>query len=154
MGGGPGRQGRSGFTLVELIVVLLLAAGLVALVLPSLTGTLDSARLRGGASEVRATLALARSLAAHGGRARTVVIDLDRGEYGVSGERGKRALPEGVRFSLVRVGERESREGQASIRFLPDGSSGEAEIRLLSAGEAGFRVRVDPLTGIAFAEAG
>lgn len=154
MSGGAGRRGRSGFTLVELVVVLVLAAGLVALVLPSLTGTLDSARLRGGASQVRATLALARSLAAHGGRARTVVIDLDRGEYGISGEKGKRALPGGIRFSLVRVGERESREGEASIRFFPDGSSGEAEIRLLSAGETGIRVLVEPLTGIASAEAG
>ncbi|HEY5765230.1 MAG TPA: prepilin-type N-terminal cleavage/methylation domain-containing protein, partial [Candidatus Deferrimicrobiaceae bacterium] len=50
------RSGSKGFTLLELIIVLFLAALVAALVAPSFSGTLESARLRSGAAEIRAAL--------------------------------------------------------------------------------------------------
>ena len=52
---------NKGFTFVELIVVLAILAGLAALVAPSFSRTVASARLRTAASDVRSTFARARA---------------------------------------------------------------------------------------------
>lgn len=138
-----------GFTLLELIVVLVLAGIFASLVLPSLFGTLESGRLRAGAAEVRATCTLARTLAASGGRERAVTFHLDRGAYGVEGEGRERVLPEGVAIASARAGSETVEQGDVRVRFFPDGSAEEAEIVLASQGGGRLRVTVDPLTGIA-----
>jgi prepilin-type N-terminal cleavage/methylation domain-containing protein len=138
-----------GYSLLELIVVLAAAGLLAALVAPSFSGSLESARLRAGAAEVRATLARARSLAATEGRERTVFLDFDHAAYGVAGEGGRLSLPEGIRFSRARVGDLPAESGEARLKFHPDGSAVEAEVELSAPGGATARVTVDPLTGIA-----
>lgn len=145
-----------GFTLLELILVLLLAGLLTALVVPSVSGTLESSRLREGAAQVRATFSLARTLSASGGRERSVVFDVDRGEYGIAGERRHLLLPDGVWIRSIRVGdsvvdgERLSGEpGLPRVRFFPDGSAEETEVVLTSTGGGRITVVVDPLTGLA-----
>lgn len=140
-----------GFTLVELLVVLALAGLFLAIVVPSLSGTLESARLRSGTAEVRATLALARTLAAAGARDRSVAFDLSTGEYRIDGERRTSRLPEGIRFGSVALGTQPEpvEEGIARVRFALDGSADEAEVSLASTGGGNLRVVVEPLTGLA-----
>lgn len=145
---------EGGFTLLELIVVLCLAGMLAALVAPSFSGTLESARLRAGAAEMRATLSFARTLSASQSRTRTVAIDPRTGEYGVSGESGRR-LPEGIRIESLRVGGADAAAGRAAgeaapanVDFFPDGTAEETEVVLSSAGGGRLRVVVDPLTGM------
>ena len=138
----------AGFTLVELIVVLAILATLVALAAPSFSRTIASARLRSGASEVRSTLARARSLAVAGGRVRSVVFDLEKGGYGIDNEASPRSLPDPVRWESLRVlGDRKERGG-ARVRFFPDGSAEEAEVTVALPDGGRIRVTVDPLTGI------
>jgi len=137
-----------GFSLLELLLVMALAGMLAALVVPSLTGTLESARLRGGAGEVRAALTLARTLAVSEARSRFVDFDLESGEYGVSGDARKWLMPEGIRLSTVRLGSAEAERGVVRVRFYPDGSADEAEVAIASAGGGSRRISVDPLTGI------
>ena len=139
---------RSGFTLFELILVLFLAGLLTAMVLPSFSATLASARFRGGAMEVRAVLALARTLAASQSRMQAVAISPRTGTFGVAGE-GEHALPEGVSFSAVFPEAAPGAGDRVQIRFYPDGSADEAVIDLASADGGRLRVIVDPLTGIA-----
>jgi general secretion pathway protein H len=138
----------AGFTLVELIVVLAILAALAALAAPSFSRTIASARLRAGATEVRATLARARSLAVYGGRVRSVVFDLDGGGYGIDNEAALRTLPDPVRWGALRVvGDRKERGG-ARVLFFPDGSAEEAEVTVVLPDGGRIRVTVDPLTGI------
>lgn len=143
-----------GFTLLELVVVLALAGLFLAIVVPSLSGTLESARLRSGTAEVRATLALARTLAASGARDRVVSFNLSTGEYGIDGEPRRGLLPEGIRFASVALGTEPGppEQGIARVRFSADGSADEAEIALASAGGGKLRVVVEPLTGVAEAK--
>lgn len=141
-------RARAGFTLLELVVVLFLAALLVSLVAPSLERPLASARLRAGATEVRALLARARSLAAAQARERAVAIDPGAGEFRIAGEERVRRLPEGVRFESVRIAGEET-PGPAAIRFFPDGGGDGAEISLRSEAAGRLRVTVEPLTGLA-----
>lgn len=56
-------QFRSGFSLVELLIVMAVLAAVAGLVLPSMRGPLDKSRLTGAAKQLQASLAKARSLA-------------------------------------------------------------------------------------------
>jgi prepilin-type N-terminal cleavage/methylation domain-containing protein len=93
------RRAQGGFTLLELIVVLLLAGLVAALVAPSFSGALDSSRLRSGAAEVRSVLTLARTLAASGSRPRDVAFDIGKGDASGS---FRTAAPWGRRLSSPR----------------------------------------------------
>jgi prepilin-type N-terminal cleavage/methylation domain-containing protein len=138
-----------GFTLVELAVVLFILAALAALAAPSFSRTIVSARLRASASDVRSAFARARSVAVAGGRARSVVFDLEKGEYGLDNEAVRRGFPDPIRLGGVRIAGEEESGGDARVRFFPDGTADEAEVSV-EAGDGGtIRVKVDPLTGIA-----
>ena len=138
----------AGFTLVELIVVMAILAAIVALAAPSFSRTVASARLRAGATEVRATLARARALAVADGRTRSVVFHLDNGAYGLDNDAALRTLPDPVRWEALRIlGERKERGG-ARVAFFPDGTAEEAEVTVVLPDGGRIRVTVDPLTGI------
>lgn len=122
---------------------------LAALALPALPGALESARLRGSAAEVRATLTLARTLAVSEARGRSVAFDLGSGVYGIDGDARKRLLPDGIRLAAVRLGDAVAERGVVRVRFRPDGSADEAEVAISSSSGGMMRISVDPLTGIA-----
>jgi general secretion pathway protein H len=149
MESGKPARGRDGFSLLEMILVLAIAGLLAALVLPSLPGALESARLRGSAGEVRATFTLARTLAVSEARNRSVAFDQERGEFGIEGDTRKGLLPEGIRMAAVRPGDAAEERGIVRVRFYPDGSADEAVVALSSSGGGVLRVSVDPLTGMA-----
>jgi general secretion pathway protein H len=138
----------AGFSLLELLLVLAIAGLLAAVVIPSLPSTLESARLRGCAGEVRATLTLARTLAVSESRRRIVAFDLGSGEYAIEGDARIGLLPEGIRLAAVRLGDAAAERGVVRVRFYPDGSADEAEVAISSSGGETLRVRVDLLTGI------
>ena len=143
------RPAARGFTLLELVIVLFLAGLVAALVVPSFSGTLESARLRSGASDVRAALNLARTLAVSGSSPRAAAFDIEGGRYAVEGESRSYVLPDGIRIESVRTGAEEATRGTVRVRFFPDGSAQDAEIVVVSPGGGRLRVTVEPLTGIA-----
>jgi type II secretion system protein H len=136
-----------GFTLMELIVVLAILAAIAALVAPSFSRTIASARLRSAASDVRTSLARGRALAVAAAKERTVAFDLSRGEFGVDNEAVRR-LPETLRLGAVLPGGGRMERGSVRIRFFPDGSGDEAEISVTAEDGGTLRVTVDPLTGL------
>jgi general secretion pathway protein H len=138
---------RPGFTLVELIVVLAILAGIAALVAPSFSRTVASARLRTAASDVRTTLARGRALAVAATKERTVAFDLSRGEFGVDNEAVRR-LPGTIRLGAVLPGVERRERGSVRVRFFPDGSGEEVEISVTAEDGGTLRVTVDPLTGL------
>ena len=136
-----------GFTFVELIVVLAILAAIAALVAPSFSRTITSARLRSAASDVRTSLARGRALAVAGAEERAVAFDLSRGEFGVDNEAVRR-LPGTIRLGAVLPGEERQEGGSVRVRFFPDGSGDEAEISVTAEDGGTLRVTVDPLTGL------
>ncbi len=151
-GAREGLDAAGGYSLLEMIFVLAILGLIAAVVLPSLPGALESARLKGSAGEVRAALTLARTLAVTEARDRSMVFDLGRGAYGIDGDARRWLLPPGVRLEAVRRWGSTADRGVVRIRFFPDGSAEEAEIALSSAGGGRARVSVDPLTGIVLEE--
>lgn len=138
---------RAGFTFVELIVVMVILAVVAALVAPSFSRTIASARLRSAASDVRTSLARGRALAVAAAKERTVAFDLSRGEFGVDNE-AVRLLPGTIRLGAVLPGEERQERGSVRVRFFPDGSGDEAEISVTAEDGGTLRVTVDPLTGL------
>ena len=138
---------NKGFTFVELIVVLAILAGLAALVAPSFSRTVASARLRTAASDVRSTFARARALAVASARVRSAVFDLSRGEFGVDNE-AVRLLPQTIRLGAALPGGDRLDRGSVRVRFFPDGGGEEAEISVTAQDGGALRVTVDPLTGL------
>ena len=136
-----------GFTFLELIVVMAILAVVAALVTPSFSRTIASARLRSAASDVRTSLARARALAVASARERSAVFDLSRGEIGVDNE-AVRLLPETIRLEVVLPGGDRRDRGSVRFRFFPDGGGEEAEISVTAQDGGALRVTVDPLTGL------
>lgn len=138
---------RRGFTLVELIVVLAILAGIAALAAPSFSRTVASARLRTAASDVRSTFARARALAVASSRERSAVFDLTKGEFGVDNEAARR-LPETIRLEAVLPDGGRLDRGSVRFRFFPDGGGEAAEVAVTAEDGGALRVTVDPLTGL------
>ncbi len=138
---GPGR----GFTLVELLVVVLIAGLVLAVTPPLLTAALPGLQARASAQQLAAGLRMARVQAMAGGGEAVLLIDLARHSFRVGG-RPEVRLAQGVDLSLDTARTETDGERFGGIRFFGDGSSTGGRITL-RAGPHAWRVDVDWLTG-------
>lgn len=168
-GGAP-----AGFTLLELLVVLVLISLVATVVGIRVGGGLSGAALRDGAKKTAAILRYARSQAGWEGVPYGAVISFEDRSLELFAERppeedpqeedagppplfdveeGKRTvlqtytLPEGVRFEKAVFEGDEQYEGTFEILFSPTGGSSGGELVLINQREVRFRVRVDFITG-------
>lgn len=79
------QSNRSGFTLIELTLVLLLASILAAVAVPRWTTALQSFRVANAAHRVAADLALAKATAYSSSASRTVTFSVSNNQYTVGG---------------------------------------------------------------------
>ncbi|MBL8251638.1 MAG: GspH/FimT family protein [Candidatus Competibacter sp.] len=137
---------QRGFTLLELLVVLVIAVLLVSLTPPLLSGLSGSTELRGAARQLAAGLRLARNDAVTRQREAVLTLDLAQHRFAVSGDSRKIALPESLALRLYSAQSELSSQTTGSIRFFPDGSSTGGAITV-SGPKLAYRVNVDWLTG-------
>lgn len=139
---------RSGFTLLELLVVLAIGALLVGLVPPQFERLRASAQYRDCLRNVMLTLRQARQQATDRGEAVTFRVDLNGRHYGIVGQ-AVHDFPDSLEVRTT-VGTRDGTPndpGRADIVFLPDGGATGGSIELARANGGGVRVRVDWLLG-------
>ncbi len=138
-------KNQSGFTLLELIIVLILSLLILGLVSLSFTSLFSSARLQATVREFSATLRQARNLAKINGEPQGVTIDLDAREYGLDG-RKVRTIPSNLDFKIVDPTNGEIRSGRYHLIFEPDWGGEGAAFQLANKKKA-IWIRLDPLMG-------
>ncbi|HCK80862.1 MAG TPA: GspH/FimT family pseudopilin [Candidatus Competibacter sp.] len=140
------RPRQRGFTLLELMVVLVIAVLLVAVAPPLLSGLSGAAELRGAARQLAAGLRFARNDAVTRQREATLTLDLAQHRFSVSGDPREIGLPETLALQLYTAQSELWDQTTGNIRFFPDGSSTGGAITV-SGPKRAYRVNVDWLTG-------
>lgn len=135
-----------GFTLLEMLLALAVAAALTAVAVPNLTPLLNRAQLTSATRDIASGLRYARGQALAGAREAIFELDVNHKAYRVSGRQKHFSLPDGVRLSLYTAEQEAGEEGIGSIRFFPDGSSTGGRVTLEAAGKKRL-VDVNWLTG-------
>nr|WP_329742264.1 GspH/FimT family protein [Dyella sp. A6] len=134
-----------GFTLLEMLAVILLIGIAAAATAISVTHGLASARIDAASSELAAALRATRTQAVVHGAERSFVLDTRNDSY--HGANGREVtLPRGMRVGITSASMDQGRDGIARIRFFPDGSSTGGRITLES-GRRQWHVDVSWLTG-------
>ncbi|TAL85300.1 MAG: type II secretion system protein GspH [Rhodanobacter sp.] len=134
-----------GFTLLEMLAVILLIGIAVAAVSISVTKSLTSARTHAAAAELAAALRATRAQAIVRGKQQNFDLDTRADSYLDARQRDVR-LPKGMRVSITSAQEDRPNDHTGRIRFFPDGSSTGGRITLQS-GRRQWHVNVSWLTG-------
>jgi general secretion pathway protein H len=135
----------TGYTLVELLVVLLIMMGVLALAPPLFDRGLSTTELRSVAREMMAAMRGAHSTAVSSRSPVAFTLDLEHHRYQVD-HRRQVSLPESLQLELL-TGQSELRgQGVGAITFYSDGSASGGEVTLLAEARQ-IRLDVDWISG-------
>ncbi len=140
------RRADSGFTLIEVLVVLALGAVIYAVIASVPFGKASSADLKAAARSVASGLRTAQSTALATRHDALLTIDMESREYITTGEQDVHKLPHNIDLKLDTAQSEVVSDHSGSIRFYPDGSSTGGRVTVGS-GERKYLVDVDWLTG-------
>jgi len=135
----------SGFTLVELLVVLVIATMVLALVGTSISRSISGAEMRTAARKVAASLRYTRTHAILTKSEQVFLVDTENGTFQAA-DRQSEELPEGMNVELNTARSEVTSENVGGIRFYPDGGSTGGNVRLEANGRV-YQVDVAWLTG-------
>ena len=136
----------SGFTLLEILVVMVIAGLMIALIPPLFSSALPGTQLKGSVRDFAVALRETRSQAIIYNREQLVYLDLETPRYRV-GNGKPTALPNDVDIDVELVtGDRLQDEARHVLRFFPDGSSSGELISLSGSGRT-YRLHLNWLTG-------
>jgi general secretion pathway protein H len=136
---------RNGFTLLEMLAVIILIGIAAAAVSISVAHGLASARINAAAGELAAALRTTRTQAIVHGEQRMFQVNTREETYRGADQRDVR-LPKGLELSVTSANSDQSNGDIARIRFFPDGSSTGGRITIRS-GQREWHVNVSWLTG-------
>lgn len=144
-GAGRGVAVQRGFSLVELLAVLVIVALMFGLVGGSIYRNLDSVKVRRAGSDVLTALRYTRGQAIVTHEEQFLEVDIEERSYSAA-DRPDKVLPDGVDITLRTAAMDILDERRGRVRFYPDGSSTGGTITLM-AGDRVWRVQVAWLTG-------
>jgi general secretion pathway protein H len=154
-----------GFSLIELIVVLVVIGLSASLVVPSLSRFSKTVELKGAARKISAILRYCRSEAVNKGQTYQIIFDSDLREVRVQKtesseekeddmrKEGKAVrqmyhLPGGINVKEVDIASPQHSSDYPTIEFYPNGGSNGGSFLLNSAERRGYRIKVHFLTGM------
>ena len=153
---------HDGFTLIELVVVLILIGISVALVAPTISHSLERAKFRKDVRSVSAMLTFARSQAIAHKRPYAVSIDLDKRRVWVDATQqpNKKSAEPITQSPLsntdtlrVKTQNKEKTSGIGRLVFYPNGSSSGGTIRMgKNDRKESIEIDVNIVTGLASTE--
>lgn len=140
------RHGESGYTMLELLVVISIAGMLAVGLAGTVSSGRDSVTLRAAAKDLTALLKRTRGQAMSQNREAAVFIDVDEKVFGQEDDNKHWPLPSEAEVTLLTAAEEISREDRGAIRFFPDGSATGGGLRLSQDGRH-YQISVHWLTG-------
>lgn len=149
-----------GFTLLELLIVVVLLAAAMALSYPSLSRGSTALHLRATGRDILSTFRYAREKAVTEQAGMVLIVDREKQTLVLSDifrdreESREYSLPADIKIQSIALGGAEVLDGPMVVRFLPNGSSDIAEILLRSDTGSFLRIVSDPITGAAHIESG
>ena len=147
------RSASGGFTLLELLVVLVIAGLLFSLGAPRVGKLYDSMQYREAVRELVSAAKNARRDAFATGQPMDLLIDTSGNRYVLTHQSQKvdleefEPLPATLDISVVYAVEVSPRPGLAAIRFYPAGGSSGGEIKVIRPSGAGVQLTIDWLLG-------
>lgn len=138
---------NQGFTLLELIVVLVIMVLGFSAISMNLSSGNDSTELKATARDIASALRGVKGLAQISHKETTLTIDFAENSYTVSGNDKVYEIPQTI-DTTMRTSQKDLDEadGRGSIRFFPDGSSSGGSIKL-TRGKSEWRIDINWLTG-------
>jgi len=155
---------RNGFSLLELIVVLILISLSAALVTPSLSRFSRTIELKAAAKKISGILRYCRSEAINKGMVYQVIfnpelrevevqsIDLDEekkeGDKKEEVSKKTYSLPKGIEMKEINLVSPQYPSDLPTVEFYPNGGSNGGSFLLRSQELKGYKIKVDFLTGV------
>jgi len=139
------RRTPAGFTLVEIMVVMVIIALIMGLVATSMSRSISAAEARAASRELVASLRYTRARAIIDKAEQVFLVDTENRSYQAPG-RDKVELPEGVDLAITTATSELVSDAVSGIRFFPDGGSTGGHIEL-TVNKREYRVNVAWLTG-------
>lgn len=140
------RCGHStGFTLIEVLVVMVMLAVLASVLAFNMSGSLKGSQIRAASRDLVAALRYTRSQAMVKHKQQTIQFDMQAKTYRAPGKKLV-SLPEEMDMQLYTAESEIASENSGAIRFFPDGASTGGRVTL-SVGERLWRINVVWLTG-------
>lgn len=140
------RRRSAGFTLAEMMVVLVVIGLLLALVPPLLSNGFPAAQTRAAVRDLVGALRFTRGEALRANQEASMVIDLKEGLVRITGVKRTRDLPASATIRATTAFAAEAESDSAVFSFYPDGSSTGGRIEVEGGGQ-NFAITVDWLTG-------
>ncbi|MBP1748199.1 MAG: ral secretion pathway protein [Deltaproteobacteria bacterium] len=143
----PLKLANDGFTLIEIMMVMVLILIILGVSTVFFANRLPSENLNAAGREMSAMLRFARLLAKGSGEPHSVLIDLDTGRYGIPGVQ-TRTIPKGITVRITDPREGDIMRGEHSIVFNESGGADWGRITL-TGGKKVLRIDLDPVLGAA-----
>lgn len=141
----PNPRSSKGFTMIEMIVVIVLIGIVASVVTFSFTRTLAGARIQAASNDLVAGLRYTRGQAIVKGEQKVLMLDLEKNTWLAPGKE-ERKLPEGMILRLTTAQQELTSDKAGGIRFFRDGSSTGGNIAIVL-GEREWKINVGWLTG-------
>lgn len=126
----PGLR-AGGFSLIELMVVMVLVSLLFAVVGVSISRSIGGAEIRNAAREITAGIRHTRGQAIIQRQPQVFVVDADARTWRAAGKSAVK-LPDGLEITLETARSEMTGENAGGIRFYPDGASTGGSVKLLA----------------------
>ncbi len=133
---------RNGFSLLEMLVVVLIMAGVAAVAVPRFASAFDLLTLRSSTQDVAATLRRCRELAVNRSRVTEFTLDPGYQTYRATVLSQDVDWPDAVTIFAAGV----DPNAPWTVRFYPDGSASGGHLVVQSRGRQ-YEILVDWLTG-------